>query len=86
MTKHAEISMRDYQANYDICRRDYLFNDVDNYVHENSVVGCMCCDICFQACECGTCHKTIKFYFYLTFIRNFFFFAEKLMYYNSFLI
>ncbi len=55
VTRHAEKSMRDYQANYDICRRDYLFNDVDNYVHENSVVGCMCCDICFQACECGTC-------------------------------
>ncbi len=23
VTRHAEKSMRDYQANYDICRRDY---------------------------------------------------------------
>ena len=29
--------MREYQVNYDICRRDYLFNDMDNYIHDNSL-------------------------------------------------
>ena len=54
-THQAEKSMRGYQVNYDICRRDYLFNDMDNYIHDNSVTGCVCCDICSKTCVCGSC-------------------------------
>ena len=54
-THQAEKSMRGYQVNYDICRRDYLFNDMDNYIHDNSVTGCVCYEKCSKTCVCGSC-------------------------------
>ena len=51
-TRKADKSMKKYQSNQIICRRDY--NDMDNYLHEDNGK-CLCCDICAKTCECGLC-------------------------------
>ena len=63
-TRDAEKRMKEYQANTDTCRRDCLFSDTDNYVHDKSITGCQCCDLCTKTCSCGLCsHKQSKFIF-----------------------
>ncbi len=49
--------MRDYQQNANICRRDCLFHDIQNYenIHLGSL--CLCCDICAKKCDCGFCSE-----------------------------
>ena len=54
-TAKADKSMKDYQTNNEVCRRDYLFSDTDKYVRDNSISGCVCCDICSRTCACGSC-------------------------------
>jgi ATP-dependent DNA helicase RecQ len=54
-TSKADKAMREYQTNNDVCRRDYLFSDTDKYVRDNSISGCMCCDVCSKTCSCGSC-------------------------------
>ena len=67
-THQAEKSMRGYQVNYDNCRRNYLFNGMDNYIHDNSVAGCVCCEICSKTCVCGSCALKRSSFVYLIYI------------------
>ena len=71
-THQAEKRMRGYQVNYGICRRDNLFNDMDNYIHDNSVAGCVCSDTCYKTCVCGSCAlKWSSFVHLISMIMNF---------------
>lgn len=46
-----------YQRNTEIFRRDYLFQDTDNYKHTDFGTKCMCCDVCAKMCVCGKCDE-----------------------------
>ena len=57
-------TLKMYRKNDDRCRRDVLFEDTDNYMHVDLGRKCLCCDICANFCECGTCedqHKCFTF-------------------------
>ena len=43
------------------CRRDTLFSDFDKYQHSPINIGCKCCDVCMQVCECGSFDHCVKF-------------------------
>ena len=61
---HIDDSIKEYQANTDRCRRDFLFQDMDEYYHLDMGSKCLCCDICAQSCKCGHCtenHKSFVF-------------------------
>jgi ATP-dependent DNA helicase RecQ len=63
-TRNADESMRAYQTNNEVCRRDCLFMDTDQYVHNDLVFGCVCCDVCARTCKCGSCamnHSTFVY-------------------------
>lgn len=45
----------EYQNNKTLCRRDFLFRDVNGYEHIDLGVKCLCCDICAEKCDCGKC-------------------------------
>ncbi len=49
-------SIKDYKSNQDVCRRDILFGDMDNYTHID-LGTCLCCDICMKNCLCGMCES-----------------------------
>ena len=49
--------MRQYVDNSTMCRRDTLFQDIDNYKHVDMGYLCMCCDICAKKCVCGMCQR-----------------------------
>ena len=40
-TRKADKSMKKYQSNQIICRRDFLYNDMDNYLHETMASVCV---------------------------------------------
>ena len=50
-----EDSIKKYIENTSICRRDFLFQDFDNYEHVDFGTKCSCCDICMPNCECEEC-------------------------------
>ena len=50
-----EKSIKEYAANTTVCRRDVLFQSMENYTHEHLGSNCMCCDICAQSCKCECC-------------------------------
>ena len=57
-------NIKEYQANSDQCRRDFLFQDMDEYCHVDIGSRCLCCDICMRSCKCGSCvenHKSFVF-------------------------
>ena len=61
-------SMKDYIDNNIVCRRDMLFEDVDNYRHLDFDSLCLC-DICASDCKCGSCDSKkngIKFLHIIT--------------------
>ena len=47
--------MKRYLENTNTCRRDFLFQDFDNYVHVDFATKCSCCDICILECDCEDC-------------------------------
>ena len=47
--------MKRYLENTNTCRRDFLFQDFDNYVHVDFGTKCSCCDICILECDCEDC-------------------------------
>ena len=54
----------EYMNNDTQCRRDTLFQDIDNYKHLDLGHKCLCCDICSKTCVCGMCVKNYdKFVF-----------------------
>ena len=53
-TRRADKYMTKYQSNQTTCRRDILFSDMDNYIHDN-YGECLCCDVCARICQCGLC-------------------------------
>lgn len=55
LNKNAEGSVIKYCENIEICRRDLLFSDFDEFKHSPLNVGCTCCDICAKKCQCGFC-------------------------------
>jgi len=62
--QHANKCMLQYNNNTDICRRDLLFHDMDNYTHLDTSSHCLCCDICSISCTCGFCstyHSSFTF-------------------------
>ena len=62
--REVDKSMMEYQNNDTVCRRDVLFNDMDNYKHDNATPKCLCCDVCAVNCTCHSCeHNHYKFSF-----------------------
>ena len=55
--KYADKEILDYQKNKTICRRDFLFRDIDGYKHNDLGVKCLCCDICAERCDCKQCKQ-----------------------------
>ena len=52
---HINKDRKDYVNNDKLCRRDFLFQDMDHYQHVDMGSKCMCCDICANICKCGSC-------------------------------
>ena len=50
-------SMLAYRDNTKSCRKDLLFQDMENYKHVDLGSPCLCCDICSVKCICGSCNK-----------------------------
>lgn len=55
-----EKSIKDYVANTTLCRRDCLFQYMDEYAHEHVGSICQCCDVCTQSCKCGCCSEKLS--------------------------
>ena len=53
---HAELAMKQYISNKDICRRQFLFSSFERYTY-NAESLCVCCDICASLCTCTDCDK-----------------------------
>ena len=64
-TRHADQKMVAYQENTSICRRDLLFQEIDNYHHTDLGFKCLCCDICAKLCTCGSCHQRNSLFTFL---------------------
>ena len=74
--QHANKCMLQYNNNTDICRRDLVFHDMDNYTHLDTSSQCLCFDIiCSITCTCGFCstyrssftlRKSCKQFFFVT--------------------
>ena len=58
----ADKEILEYQNNKTICRRDFLFHDVNYYEHVDLGVKCLCCDICAVNCNCGKCVENHSFF------------------------
>ena len=57
-----------YRDNMDMCRRDFLFQDTDNYKHIDLGKKCLCCDVCMKLCKCGACeseHNSFVFLYHI---------------------
>jgi hypothetical protein len=61
MDKFADKEVLEYQNNTTVCRRDFLFRDVNSYKHADLGVKCLCCDICAVNCDCGENHFHFQF-------------------------
>ena len=57
--RFVDKNMINYCQQDKYCRRDTLFCDFDKYEHSPSNVGCMCCDVCMQVCQCTTCVNNV---------------------------
>ena len=55
-----EKEIKLYVQNISTCRRDFLFQDFDNYEHVDFGTKCSCCDICTLECDCEKCVSVIK--------------------------
>lgn len=58
--RFADEEMKEYLDNNERCRRDFLFQDIHNYKHEDLGTMCMCCDLCFSKCTCGACYSNLS--------------------------
>ena len=47
--------MKQYIANDSVCRRKILFSDFLKYNDSATVIGCKCCDLCLESCDCNDC-------------------------------
>ena len=47
--------IKNYTCNTSVCRRDFLFQDFDEYQHCDFGTKCSCCDICMLKCDCDQC-------------------------------
>ena len=59
--RFADEDMKEYLDNDQICRRDFLFRDIDNYKHEDLGTMSLCCDVCASSCVCGACDSNLSF-------------------------
>ena len=53
---HAELAMKQYISNKDICRRQFLFSFFEGYTY-NAESLCVCCDVCASLCTCTECDQ-----------------------------
>ena len=60
-----EKSIKDYVANDFQCRRDALFQFMENYKHHHIGSYCLCCDICALLCECQLCSAKLASFVFL---------------------
>ena len=51
---------KEYIDNDTQCRRDILFQDIDNYKHLDLGDRCLCCDICTETCLWYVCEKSYQ--------------------------
>ena len=58
--RHIEKAMLDYACNQSVCRRDTLFSNFDDYSRTFKGPLCLCCDVCYNACECSSCSTNIS--------------------------
>ncbi len=67
-TTHHPVDMdiKEYASNSSMCRRDFLFTDMDSYVHNDMGSKCVCCDICAKECSCGNWIQNEAFFQFLT--------------------
>lgn len=50
----------EYMDNKTVCRRDFLFKDMEAYERSGLGSKCVCCDICRKSCECGSCSNKLE--------------------------
>ena len=52
--KQVEQDIKTYTKNVSICRREILFRNFDGHICKATSL-CMCCDVCYELCNCGQC-------------------------------
>ena len=57
----ADKEILEYQSIKIVCRRDFLFWDINNYQYIDFGVRCLCCDICAITCDCDKCSVSFEF-------------------------
>lgn len=57
--------IKDYTENDTVCRRDFLFRNMESYKHIDMGSKCLCCDVCAKKCECGSCVIKCSLFVYL---------------------
>ncbi len=61
-----EEGIKEYVENDSQCRRDVLFNSMDNYTHRQMGTSpCLCCDICALICTCGCCSRNLSSFVFI---------------------
>ncbi len=55
--QHVHQVMKDYCINNEKCRRDALFEEMDEYIRGDIGPKCLCCDVCAKNCPCGACEQ-----------------------------
>ena len=50
MYHHCERNIKDYVENNSQCIRDYLYQFIGSYEHEQVLTQCLFCDMCFSVC------------------------------------
>ena len=52
-TTHQSVDtdIKEYASNCDKCQRDFLFTDMDNYIHNDMGSKCVCCVCCEHLCQ-----------------------------------
>lgn len=65
MKQFCDKNMISCLQNTTTCRRDVLFEQMDNYHHLQLETKCMCCDICVASCECGACAQQQQSFLFL---------------------
>ena len=64
-TRRADTNMKEYQKNSSTCRRDFLFQEIENYIHEDFGSSCLCCKICTKTYNCGSCKQKLQLFTFI---------------------
>ena len=63
--RFCDQNIKEYEENTDVCRRNFLHRDMDNYERKDLGIPCLCCDICSRKCSCGNCKSNHQHFVFL---------------------